>query len=350
VSKRLVISPPERKILLSRSRARSQSLAEAQRAKIVLSLAAGKSQAQTSRTVGCSINTVRLWKERFVQERIGGLYGRHRGRSRSQQSVQLEAGVLELAQRKPPDGSTHWSSRKIAAQLGTNHVRVTRILAKAGLQPHRLRRYLSSNDPEFAEKAADIIGLYLKPPANAAVFCVDEKSHIQALDRLDPVLPLSPGRAERHGFEYYRHGTLSLFAALETQSGQVLGKTSPRHTSAEFVAFLEQLVASQPPGKEIHIVADNFAAHRTAKVSDFLLRNPSVRIHFTPTYSSWLNQVELWFSKIQREVITRGVFVSLKDLDKKLMRFIRLYNKQAKPFKWTYTDSEHRIRVHKKSM
>jgi transposase len=198
-------------MLESRARARSGSVAEAMRSKI-LSLAAGNSQAQTSRTVGCSVNTVRLWKERFLGERLGGLYGRHRGRSRSKESIRLEARVLRLAQRKPADGSTHWSTRKIAVEVGTNHVRVTRILVKAGRQPHRLRRYLSSNDPEFEEKAADIIGLYLKLPVHAAVFCVDEKSAIQALDRLDPVLPLSPGRAERHGFEYYRHGTLSLFA------------------------------------------------------------------------------------------------------------------------------------------
>ena len=325
-------------------------MAEAMRSKIILSLAAGNSQAHTSRTVGCGVNTVRLWKERFVKERLGGLYGRHRGRGRSKESVRLEARVLRLAQHKPADGSTHWSTRKIAAAVGTNHVRVTRILAKAGLQPHRLRRYLSSNDPEFEQKAADIIGLYLKPPLNAAVFCVDEKSAIQALDRLDPVLPLSPGRAERHGFEYYRHGTLSLFAALNTQSGQVLGKTSARHTSAEFVAFLEQIVASQTPAKEIHIITDNLSAHRTSKVWEFLERNRNVRIHYTPTYSSWLNQVEIWFSKIQRDVIARGIFLSVKDLDRKLIRYIRNYNKKAKPFKWTYAETERRIRTIKKSM
>jgi transposase len=166
--------------------------------------------------VSCSVNTVRLWKERFLGERLGGLYGRHRGRSRSKESVRLEARVLRLAQRKPADGSTHWSTRKIAAEVGTNHVRVMRILAKAGLQPHRLRRYVSSNDPEFEEKAADIIGLYLEAAGQCrSVLKSTLKSAIQALDRLDPVLPLSPGHAERHGFEYYRHGTLSLFAALE---------------------------------------------------------------------------------------------------------------------------------------
>src|SRR5260370_6280671 len=222
------------------------------RSKIVLSLAAGYSQAHTSRTVGCSVNTVRLWKERFLGERLGGLYGRHRGRSRSKESVRLEARLLQLDQRNTVDGSTHWSTRKIAAEVGTNQVRVTRIIAKAGLQPHRLRRYLSSNDPEFEEKAADIIGLYLKPPVNAAVFCVDEKTAIQALDRLDRVLPLSPGRAERHGFEYYRHGTLSLDAALNTKTRAVLGKTSARHTSEEFVAFLGDLGSPHPACRALH--------------------------------------------------------------------------------------------------
>src|SRR3979490_640252 len=250
-------------MLESRARARSGSVAEAMRSKIVLSLAAGNSQAHTSRTVGCSVNTVRLWKERFLGERLGGLYGRHRGRSRSKESVRLEARVLRLAQRKPADRSTHWSTRKIAAEVGTNHVRVTRILAKAGPQPTRLRRYVSSNDPEFEEKAADIIGLYLKPPVNAAVFCVDEKSAIQALDRLDSVLPLSPGRAERHGFEYFRHGTLSLYAALDVKTGKVEGKTAKRHTSAEFLGFLSQLVKEARWAKQIHIVLDNLSAHKT---------------------------------------------------------------------------------------
>jgi transposase len=202
---------------------------------------------------------------------------------------------------------------------------------------------MASDDPDFATKAADIIGLYLKPPVHAAVFCVDEKSAIQALDRLDPVLPLSPGRAERHGFEYYRHGTLSLYAALNTKTGQVLGQTAPRHTSAEFVAFLEQIVASLPEGQQIHIIADNLSAHRTSRVWQFIDRHCNVRIHFTPTYSSWLNQVEIWFSKIQRDVIARGIFRSVQDLAKKLMTYIREYNIRAKPFKWTYRSAERHI-------
>ena len=175
------------------------------------------------------------------------------------------------------------------------------------------------------------------------MFSVDEKTAIQALDRKDPVLPLSPGRAERHGFEYFRHGTLSLYAAFNTRTGEVLGKTAARHTSAEFVAFLADIVANQPKGKEIHVIADNPSAHKTRHVDEFLAEHTNVHMHFTPTYSSWLNQVELWFAKIERDVIARGVFTSLPDLKRKLMRYIRHYNKQPKPVKWKYFDSSRRI-------
>jgi transposase len=220
---------------------------------------------------------------------------------------------------------------------------VARVWRRAGLKPHRIERYMASDDPDFEFKAADIIGLYVKPPQHAAVFCVDEKTAIQALDRLDPVLPLSPGRLERHGFEYYRHGTLSLYAALNTRNGAVLGKTAARHTSQEFVAFLAALVANQPRGKEIHLIADNLSAHKTKRVEQFLAAHPKVHLHYTPTYSSWLNQVENWFAKIERDVIARGVFTSVKDLARKLKRYIRQYNRAPKPIKWTYRDPSHRI-------
>jgi transposase len=211
------------------------------------------------------------------------------------------------------------------------------------LQPHRLERYMASNDPAFETKAADIIGLYLQPPQHAAVFCVDEKTAIQALDRKDPVLPLSPGRAVRHGFEYYRHGTLSLYAAFNTKTGEVLGKTAARHTSAEFVAFLQDLVLHQGTDTEIHVIADNLSAHKTKQVEAFLAHHSSVHLHFTPTYSSWLNQVELWFAKIERDVIARGVFTSVADLKKKLMRYIRHYNKAPRTVKWKYADPSRRL-------
>jgi len=272
-----------------------------------------------------------------------GLASRYRGNQHRRRTAATEARILELTRRGSTDGSTHWSSYRLAKEVGVSQSTVSKVWRQFGLQPHRSRSYLASNDPEFEEKAADIIGLYLKPPLHAAVFCIDEKSATQALDRLDPVLPLSPGRAERHGFEYYRHGTLSLYAALNIQTGEVLGKTSARHTSAEFVDFLGQIVASQPSDRDIHVIADNLSAHKTKQVFSFLNAHPNVRIHYTPTYSSWLNQVEIWFSKIQRHVIARGVFTSVNDLARKLMRYIRSYNKSATPIRWIYKDLKKRI-------
>jgi transposase len=256
---------------------------------------------------------------------------------------QTEARILQATRRAPADGSTHWSTRRLATQLGVSHMRVARVWAKHGLKPHRLERYMASNDPDFEAKAADIIGLYLNPPQHAAVFCVDEKTAIQALDRQDPVLPLSPGRAERHGFEYYRHGTLSLYAAFNIQTGEVLGKTADRHTAEQFIAFLTDLVINQPKGLQIHVIADNLAAHKTKRVTEFLQTYSNVHLHFTPTYSSWLNQVELWFAKIERDVIARGVFRSVQDLATKLMRYIRHYNKAPKIVKWKYCNPSRRI-------
>lgn len=342
---RLVISPPERRELTRIARSRKVRSEESQRAHIILGLAKGAGLREVSRHLNCSVNTVRLWRDRFGKERLGGLYARHEGRQPNAGSERLEARIIDWTlHRKPSDGSTQWSTRKLANQLGTTHMRVARVWAKAGLQPHRLRTYKASNDPDFESKAAEIIGLYLKPPAHAAVFCVDEKTAIQALDRLDPVLPLSPGRAERHGFEYFRHGTLSLYAALETNSGTVIGKTAERHTSAEFVAFLGDVLASQPKDREIHIIADNLSAHKTKRVEAFLKQHPNVHMHYTPTYCSWINQIEIWFSKIQRDVIARGIFTSKGDLKRKLMKYIRHYNKDARPFKWTYRNTSKRIK------
>src|SRR5262249_13342068 len=197
---------------------------------------------------------------------------------------------------------------------------------RPGRRPGGRGRSLASDAPDFEGKGADSMGLSPTPPQPGAVFCVDEKTAIQALDRLDPVLPLSPGRAERHGFEYYRHGMLSLYAAFETRTGEVLGRTAERHTSAEFVAFLTDLVTHQPKRREIHVILANLSAHKTKLVQAFLAEHPRVHLHFTPTYSSWLNQVELWFAKIERDVIARGIFTSVKDLARKLMRYIRTYN------------------------
>lgn len=313
------------------------------RARVILSLANGQSYREIERKLGASAPTVSKWKSRFEQSGMAGLQGRHQGSKPRTVTAAVQARIIRRAQQKPSDGSTHWSCRKLAEDLGLSKSTIQRVLTQAKLRPHRLERYMASNDPEFERKAADIIGLYMNPPQHAAVFCVDEKTAIQALDRLDPVLPLSPGRAERHGFEYYRHGTLSLYAALDVKTGKVEGKTAKRHASADFIAFLTELVDKTKAPREIHIVLDNLSAHKTQAVEQFLAAHPKVRFHFTPTYSSWLNQVEIWFAKINRDVIARGIFTSVADLSRKLMKYVRLYAQHARPIRWTYTDPQRRI-------
>lgn len=340
----LDLTSAERQELERRIRERAGRAEDARRARMILAIDRGDSFSDITQALSCNRSYISRWKERFLADRLAGLYSRNLGRAVEEDTPKLAAKILSWTlERKPRDGSTHWSTRKLAKELGVNHMMVARVWARAGVRPHRLEHYQVSNDPDFEKKAADIIGLYLQPPEHAAVFCVDEKTAIQALDRTDPVLPLSPGRAERHGFEYYRHGTLSLYAALNTRTGKVMGKTASRHTSAEFVAFLTQIVAHQPRRIEIHVIADNLSAHKTKLVQQFLEENPRVHLHYTPTYSSWLNQVELWFSKIERDVIARGIFTSKHDLSRKLLRYIRKYNDQAIPIKWAYRNPRIRI-------
>ena len=338
------MSKAERSELRRQATSQSGRADEARRARLILLLDEGHTWAEIREKLACNDAFISRWSKRFADERLAGLFSRHAGQPASKLTPRLEARILNwTVKRKPPDGSTHWSTRKLGEALGLSHMMVARVWRKHGLRPHRLDRYMTTNDPDFETKAADVIGLYLNPPQHVAVFCVDEKTAIQALDRKDPVLPLSPGRAERHGFEYYRHGTLSLYAAFNTKTGEVLGKTASRHTSAEFVAFLSDLVAHQPRRKEIHVIVDNLSAHKTKHVEQFLDQHPRVKLHFTPTYSSWLNQVELWFGKIERDVIARGVFTSVPDLKRKLMRYIRQYNTAPKPIKWKYADNKRRI-------
>lgn len=342
--RRLLVFTLEEKAELARwAQSRTLPAGDVFRARLILALGEGKSWSQVMAELNTTGATISRWKQRFEKDRLAGLEARHKGSQPRVATPAVQARVARKTTQAPTDGSTHWSCRKMAAALGLSKTTVQRMWAQARLKPHRLDRYMASNDPQFEEKATDVIGLYMNPPQHAAVFCVDEKTAIQALDRLDPVLPLSPGRAERHGFEYYRHGTLSLYAALDVKTGKVQGMTAARHTSAEFVAFLEGLVARTDRAKEIHIVLDNLSAHKTKDVERFLCQNPRVRFHFTPTYSSWLNQVELWFAKIQRDVISRGVFTSVNDLGTKIRKYIRAYSKSARPFRWTYTDPSRRI-------
>src|SRR5277367_518457 len=339
----LRLSQPEAQELRTRVRSRVLRADDVRRARLILMLAEGQSWSTIQQALGCSSAYIARWQTRFAEQRLAGLFARHQGRPATKRTPRLEARILAWTRRPPTDGSTHWSSRKLARALGVNHMMVARVWQRAGLRPHRLERYMASDDPDFETKAADVIGLYLSPPQHAAVFCVDEKTAIQALDRLDPVLPLSPGRLERYGFEYRRNGTLSLYAALDVKTGKVQGKTAERHTSGEFVGFLEQVVAGCTPRQEIHIILDNLSAHKTSQVAEFLQRNPHAKLHFTPTYSSWLNPVEIWFARLEREVIARGIFTSVQDLSRKLLRYIRAYSQTARPFKWKYSDVRRRI-------
>jgi transposase len=341
----LILSSDECEELIRWAQSRTLPSGDVFRARLILALADGLSYRAIEKKLDTSAPTIARWRQRFERHRIEGLNPRHQGSRPRVVTPVVQARILRRTLQPPTDGSTHWTCRKLAKVLGVSKSTVQRVWTQAQLKPHRLDRYMASDDPEFESKAADIIGLYLNPPQHAAVFCVDEKTAIQALDRLDPVLPLSPGRAERHGFEYYRHGTLSLYAALDVKSGKVTGKTAKRHTSADFIEFVTDVVQQAPRAREIHIVLDNLSAHKTKAVEEFLRLNPRVRFHFTPTYSSWLNQVELWFAKIQRDVIDRGVFTSVADLARKLRRYIRAYQKQARPFRWTYTDPQRRIRT-----
>ena len=341
----LVLTSAERDELRVMLRSTTIPAGFARRAQIILALDDGDSYDDIAARMRASVTTVGRWKRRFQAAGIAGLMDAPRSGRGHALTPAVEARILRLTKQGPPAPFTHWSVRRLAARAGVSPATVHRVWQRAGLKPHRLERYTATTDPEFEHKAADIIGLYLNPPRNAAVFCVDEKTSIQALDRVDPVLPLSPGRAERHGFEYVRHGTLSLYAALEVATGRVQGKATARHTSDDFLAFMNQIVSGQRKSREIHIVLDNFRAHKTKAVDAWLQANPHVHFHYTPTYSSWLNQVELWFAKIERDMIARGIFRSPAELRRKLMQYIRLHNKSCRPFLWRYNNPKRRIRA-----
>ena len=342
----LILTTDERTELQRRTRRRKIRAEDARRAQVILMLANGRPFTAIAATLGCYPGYINRWRQRFETEGLPGLQAKYRGRPATVRTPAMEARILSKTRARPLDGSTHWSTRKLAKVLGVSHMLVARVWRRAGLQPHRLQRYMLSDDPQFEQKAADVIGLYLHPPQHAVVFAADEKTAIQALDRLDPVLPLSPGRAERHGFEYSRHGTLSLYAALNTRTGEIIGQTVPRHTSAAFVDFLQDVLATQSRRREIHVIVENLSAHKTKKVEAFLAVHPRVHLHFTPTYASWLNQVELWFAKIERDLLAPGIFTSLPDLARKIRRYITRYNETPKPIRWTYSNPAHRITTH----
>jgi transposase len=338
------LPPQERDRLQQIVRTTTLSAGLVRRARVLLLLAEGVSLRQIQAQTGMSPRRIQHWKKSWHKKGLDGLLDAPRAGRPKKLTVAKEAAILAATEEHPPGCTTHWSTRRLARRLGVSNVTIMRVWHKAGLQPHRLRRYMASPDPNFEAKAKDILGLYLHPPENTAVFCIDEKTAIQALDRTQPALPLQPQRPERQTVEYVRHGTVSLLAALEVHSGKVVGRCVPRHTSEEFVKFLDEAVATHR-GKTIHVILDNLAVHKAPVVQAWAKKHSQVTFHFTPTYASWLNQIEIWLGMITRDCIRRGVFHSVSDLAHKIMTYIRFYNRNAQPFHWTYRNPRKRIRV-----
>jgi len=323
----------DRERLMSLIRASAVRAGLAQRARIVLLAADGVSHTEIAELAGVSRPTVISWRQRYERSGLRGLEDQPRsGRPRQIDHDRIISATL----RPPPPslGVTHWSSRLLASRLKVANTTVARAWRDYGVQPWRAQTFKFSTDPELVAKVTDVVGLYLAPPENAVVLCVDEKSQIQALDRTAPMLPMQPGLPERRTHDYVRHGTTTLFAALEIATGKITGRCQPRHRHQEFLRFLKQ-VARAYPGVELHLVMDNYAAHKRIEIRDWLAANPRVHVHFTPTSASWMNLVEVWFGIIQRQAIHRGTFGSVKDLTGAIRAFIDGWNDRAHPFVWT---------------
>lgn len=321
----------------SRSRAIPQR--QVQRAKIILLAAEGTPNHDIAALVGCSQPTVRLWRSRFE---AAGLAGLEEAEGRGPKFTYTEkdvARVVSTTLRPPPKGTTHWSSRTLAAKLGMGRSTVQRIWREYRLKPHRAESFKFSNDPALEAKVTDIVGLYLNPPDKALVLCVDEKTMIQALDRTQPLLPMKPGQVERRTHDYVRNGTTDLFAALDVATGSVIGRFYDRHRAVEFLDFLKLVVRSYPR-KELHFVLDNSSTHETPEVVQWLSRHRRVHLHFTPTSGSWMNQVEIWFSLLSARAIRRGAFKNVKALRDAIQRFLDAWNEDCRPFKWVKTAPE----------
>jgi transposase len=333
------VPPRDREVLASWCRSTSIRAGLAQRARIVLLAADGAGTSEIVARTGASKPTVIAWKKRYAAEGVGGLDDRPKpGRPRTTDDVAIVLATLE-----PPPGRlgvTHWSSRLLAAELGVSNVKVADVWREYGLQPWRRETFKFSTDPQLEAKVRDVIGLYLNPPDNAIVLCVDEKSQVQALDRTAPILPPRPGLPEKATHDYVRHGTTTLFAALEVATGKVVTDACyPRHRHQEFLRFLKKVAAAHPRA-ELHIVVDNYATHKHPDVQAWLAKNSRITLHFTPTSGSWLNMVEIFFGIITRQAIRRGTFTSVKDLITAIGAFIDGWNDRCQPFTWTKTADE----------
>jgi transposase len=333
----LILTPHEREQLtaLANSRALAHSLV--QRAKIILRSADGEKNSAIAASLGVSIPLIGHWRSRYRDRGLAGLYDAPRsGRPRTHDDDAVATLLQKVVQTKPTH-ATHWTVRDTAEQTGISKSSVHRYFALFGVQPHRTRTFKISPDPFFVEKVRDIVGLYLNPPDHALVLCVDEKSQIQALERTQPGLPLGLGYVEGFTHDYRRHGTTTLFAAFDIATGHVITQCKPRHRHQEFLAFLADIEANVPSDLEIHLIMDNYGTHKQTKVRAWLARHPRYHVHFTPTYSSWLNQVERWFGIITQRAIRRGSFRKVKDLVARIDTFVGAYNKHPKPFRWTAT-------------
>ena len=333
----LILEDEERQALEQWARRPKTAQALALRARIILGCADGQTNTAVASRLRVSKPTVGKWRSRFLEQRLDGLVDEPRsGRPRTVSDDDVER-VLALTLETMPEDSTHWSTRSMARRCGLSQSTVSRIWRAFALQPHRTETFKLSADPLFIEKVRDIVGLYLNPPDRAMVLCVDEKSQIQALDRTRPLLPMRPGQAERRTHDYLRRGTTSLFAALDTRTGKVIGQCHRRHRAAEFRKFLDAIEAEVPPDLEVHLIADNYATHKTALIRNWLARRPRFHMHFTPTSASWLNLVERWFALLTEKQLRRGVHQSSSDLEAAIYRYMETTNKDPKPFVWTKT-------------
>jgi transposase len=317
-------------------RARSQPFL-ARRARVVLACGEGLNNSKVARKLRVSPGMVGKWRARFLKARLEGLYDEPRpGAPRTVSDEQVEKVVIQTLE-STPRAETHWSTRGLAKATGLSRMTISRIWRAFGLQPHRRDTFKLSPDPLLIEKVRDIVGLYINPPDHALVFCVDEKSQIQALDRTQPLLPMQPGQLERGTHDYKRNGTTSLFAALELKTSRVIGQLRRRHRAVEFREFLDAIENQVPAGLEIHLIMDNYGTHKTALIRKWLAKRPRFYVHFTPTYGSWLNLVERWFAELTNKRIRRGVFRSVKELETAIREYIHVHNETPRPFVWTRT-------------
>lgn len=334
---RLSLSVEERNALVSYRRRRKTAHGLATRAAIVLACADGLDNKGVAERLHMSPATVGKWRSRFVESRLDGLLDEPRpGTPRKISDAKIEE-VVTLTLESKPKGATHWSTRDLAKRVGLSAMSVSRVWRAFGLQPHRSESFKLSPDPLLIDKVRDVVGLYLNPPEKAVVFCVDEKSQIQALDRTQPLLPMRPGQLERRTYDYRRHGTTSLFAALEVATGRVIGEVHRRHRSIELRKFLDTIDANVPESLDVHVVMDNYSSHKSPMIRSWFAKRPRFHVHFTPTYGSWLNQVERWFALLTQRQIKRGSHRSVLELERAIKDFIEHHNSDPKPFHWVKT-------------